>query len=269
MKTCRHIAFVAGIMMLTHATALIADDATATNTPMKHQARHAFLGIAVDSIHPALSSNLRDLLSSEQGLIVEDLTENSPAAKAGIKVHDILTTYDDQKLFSAEQLAKLVHSDRPGREVKIGILRDGKLETVQATLGDADAPRARAWTGPRTMPNRPDGLGRMLRRFRSNEPASAPEWENFDSLTLKKLGDNKFQAEVVYLDKEGKTRKHVFQGTREEIRKSIDAEKDLKPAERTHLLRSLNLWNLEDDTAAGFWFGPGIGRFADELSPSF
>ena len=167
--------------------------------------------------------------------------------QVGIKVHDILTTFDDEKLYSAEQLAKLVHSDTPGREVVIGVLRDGKVEQLQAKLGEAELPRLRAWTPPLRLPNRFDGPGRMLRRFCS-EPAPAPQSESVDSLPLKNLGNKKLRADVVYLDKEGNARKHVFEGTREELRKAIESEKDLKPGERAHLLYSLNLRNVEDES---------------------
>jgi membrane-associated protease RseP (regulator of RpoE activity) len=205
---------------------------------------HPFVGVLVGPVHPALADHLGDLLNAEQGLIVEESLPDSPAAKAGIKTHDILTMYDDQKLFSAEQFAKLVHSDKIGREVTIGYLRGGKQEKAQIKLGEAPKnPEAEgthhAWH-PRWF-NHP----RAFFRHVSHNPKT--QWDDFDSLTLKKLGDNKFRAEVQYLNTSGKTEKHVFEGTREEIKKDIDAEKDLKPEERDHLLRSLNLPNDMED----------------------
>lgn len=269
MKTFVQLALVAGIAALSVPQTLIAADApkkstTAKENPATKQdagktqpAGHAFLGVLVSSPHPVLANNLKGLLSPEQGLIVEDLADDSPAAKAGIKVHDMITMYDDQKLFSAEQLAKLVHSDRPGREVSISFLRDGTLEAVLVKLGEAPRRHPHAWAPMiEVSPPHVGGPGRRMRRPHG-EQAPAAEWENFDSLTLTKLGDNKFRAEVQYLDKEGKTEKHVFEGTREEIRKSIEEKKDLKPHERAHLLRSLNLQNLEGDFPFPVWFGRG------------
>ncbi|MGE5191001.1 MAG: PDZ domain-containing protein [Deltaproteobacteria bacterium] len=257
MKTLAKIALVVEIAALS-AHSQAADDAPKKSGAPAHHATHAFLGVYVSSVHPALAANVRGHLSPEQGLIVEELAEDSPAAAAGIKVHDILATYDDQKLFSAEQLAKLVQSDKPGREVAVGFLHDGKLEKAQIKLGEAEMPNLRGWLpvaeGP---PHRFGGPRRMMRRLHG-EPAPGSEWENFDSLTLKKTGDDKFRVEVQYLDKEGKTRKHVFEGTREEIRKSILAEKDLQPAERMHLLHALGLPNIGDELPfPSFWFGPG------------
>lgn len=268
MKDLVQTALVAGVAALSAPLFLCAEDSS-TNSK-KAQTGQAFLGVYVETVHPALANNLRDLLSPEQGLIVEELAENSPAAKAGIKAHDILTTYDDQKLFSAEQLAKLVHSDRPGREVAVAFLRGGKLEAVRVKLGEAESshPQPRPQFMER-MPRRFGGPGQMMRRMR-REPVPTTEWENFDSLTLKKLKDDKFRAEVQYLDKEGKARKHVFEGTREEIRKSIESEKDLKPAERAHLLRSLGLHSTDDEFwFPNVWFSPGPAWFYDPSDAGF
>ncbi len=252
MKTTTNLTLVASILALSAFQSLFAEDtpkkdAPKPDTAKKLHAGHPVLGVSVSSAHPALANNLRDLLSPDQGLIVEEVPEKSPAAKAGIKAHDILTTYDDQKLFSAEQLAKLVHSDKPGREVTVGYLRDGKLQKSQVTLGEAEIPHLHAWTySTERAPRWFGGPRRTMRRLHARQ-APGSEWDNFDSLTLKKVGDNKFRAEVQYLDKDGKPQKHVFEGTREEIRKAIEAEQDLKPVERAHLLRSLNLPSGDDE----------------------
>lgn len=151
---------------------------------------------------------------------------------------------------SAEQLAKLVHSDRPGREVAVGYLRGSKLHKAEITLGESRSVQHRAWK-PSVETQSPALVGprHLLRRHRAKRAPDAG-WENFDSLTIKKLDDNKYRTEVQYLDTAGKMQKHVFEGTREEIKKSIENEKDLKPAERAHLLRSMNLATEDDEL---FW----------------
>jgi len=212
----------------------------------------AYLGVMVTSVHPALARHLKELPNPDQGLTVEDIAEDSPAEKSEIKVHDILLTFDDQKLFSAEQFAKLIHSDKPGRQAKVELLRDGKKQTVQVTLGKASEQDFDPWMMP--MEDHPYHFGHMRhmqRRLQGQHPTG--EWKDFDSLTLKKVGDNKFHVEVQYLGKDNQTHKHAFDGTRDEIRTAIRGEKDLKPAERSHLLRSLNLRG-DDDFFGAPWF---------------
>jgi hypothetical protein len=228
-------------------------------TDVNEQSTHTFLGVYVTPAHPALAHNLSEHLSPEQGLIIEDFVDGSPAEKAGLKVHDILTSYDDQKLFSAEQLGKLVHSDKAGREVKISYLRGGKMQKAEVKLGQTSPEQLHAWGQSGDAPEQGNhGPHHMVKH--QNDSAANSDWETFDSLTLKKLSDKKFHAEVQYLDKDGKSQKHTFEGTREEIKKAIDGEKDLKPSERTHLLRSLNLPDVGD----GFQWFPEWLEFGPE-----
>jgi len=231
------------------------------------KSQHPFLGVYVTPVHPSLFNHLGDALSRNQGLIVEEVFEDSPAAKAGIRMHDILTTFDDQKLFSDEQLAKLIHADEVGREVTLGLLRDGKRQKVQVKLGDADQLRHDQHAAAAQAPGHLGNRGGLASHTRGGTDSPEAEWETFDSLTLKRLKDNKFRAEVEYLDKEGKTEKHTFEGTREDIRKAIDKEQDMKPAERTHLLRALGLHNSSDQqqNVPTLWFGPPADWFMDPI----
>lgn len=252
MKQLIRTALVAALSALT-STSLIAKEPTDRIDPNRteHQSQSPFLGVLVRSLHPTLAHHLRETLGRNQGLVVEDIDENSAAGKAGIKEHDILITYDDQKLFTAEQLGKLVHTDQVGRDVSIGYLRDGKQSTVQVKLGEMEDAGA-GWRGNRgELTNRP----RARARHRTHAPQDTgdDDWQTFDSLTLKKLGENKFHAEVQYLDKDGKVRKHAFDGTRQEIRKSVLQEKDMKPIERHHVFRALGLGASHDrDAQHGF-----------------
>jgi hypothetical protein len=68
-----------------------------------------------------------------------------------------------------------------------------------------------------------------------------PEWGNFDSMTLQKLDKNRFHASIRHTDRQGKMRTHEFEGTLDEIKQKIEADDDMTPSERSHLLRSLNL----------------------------
>jgi len=206
--------------------------------------RHvAVLGVSVDDLHPAFSTQMPETIAPGQGVIVADVTDDSPADKVGVELHDILVMYDDQKIFNADQLTKLVRSDTPGRDVTLGLVRSGKLVTVNLTLGDQVVSERIFRRG---VPYR----GTRLPMFRWwGTPWVAPwnaeedrnHWKNFDSLSLKSLGDGKYSASIYHTDPDGKTQKHTFEGTREEIRKQIEADKDMNDYQRGHLLNSLNL----------------------------
>lgn len=229
-----------------------------------------YLGVIVTPVHPALSANLRDVLNPEQGLTVEDVAANSPASAAGIKVHDVLTSYDNQKLFSIEQFSKLVRSDRPGRELKLEVLREGTLAALTAKVGKLPASDSEG-PGP-TLNSRPFRFGppdRIVRRFQGH-PEQAREWEGFDSMSVKKLGDERFRVELAMVDSQDQRRIHLFEGSRNEIRAEVLADDKLRPAERAHLLRSLNLHTIYDDAPfPHIWFDPKYGWIFEQPSEPF
>jgi len=207
--------------------------------------RHvAVLGVSVDDLHPAFSSQMPETIAPGQGVVVADVTDGSPAETAGVELHDILVTYDDQKLFNADQLSRLVRADVPGRQVALGIVRAGKSVSISLALGDQVVTERSI---RRTPPFR--GTYPPFSRWWSSSPwllrwsaeDEANRWRNFDSLALKSLGDDKFSASIEHTDKDGKTQKHVFEGTREGIRKQIEADRDMNDFQRGHLLESLGL----------------------------
>jgi len=209
--------------------------------------RWAFLGVMVEELHPAFGSHLPGSGVKGQGLMVEEVGPDSPAGKAGIKTHDILMKFDDQKLFTPEQFIKLIHSDKPGREVTFGLIREGKPQTVKVTLGERDP----KWD-PHQFAHHPmhhgrqfgwgwPGHGQAIHDQQTQSDNDNPHWNSFDSLTLKKLDKDRFHASVAFTNKDGKLQKHEYEGTRDEIRKKIDDDKDLLPNERFHLIRGLDL----------------------------
>lgn len=252
-----------------------ADGEKAAGKSKSAHAEVAYLGIDVESLHPSLASHLPAALAHGQGILVNDVEPNSPAAKAGLKEHDVLVSYDDQKLFAPEQLAKLVRTDTPERAVTLGVVRGGQSQQVKVTLGarpyepgfrqDAYSPGAYSPGGwePAPWDNWSWRFPEQPAFRLPQSTAGDADWEAFDSLTLRKTGDNKFKVEIQYLDKAGKVQRHAFEGSRDEIRRDIDAEKDLPASERQHLLSGLGLSSSGADRAAGFpgrGFGPW-GRY--------
>jgi serine protease Do len=72
------------------------------------------------------------------GATVLEVTEGSPAEKAGIKKADVITKVNDVKIESPENLFETIHNLKPGDKVKILLTRDGKEQTVVATLDKPD-----------------------------------------------------------------------------------------------------------------------------------
>ncbi len=218
----------------------------------EHVVHQAYLGVGIEAVDPSLVQHLPETFHQGQGVLVVAVAADSPAEKAGIKPHDILMSYGDQKLFAPRQLLGLVRSDKAGHEVTLTILRSDKPEQIKVTLGSHDLTCAGPPIGnmPRGMMqgNMPMGMGRMLRgrmaqRMSPEAKSSEKETskETFDSMTIQNLGKDKFKAHIRYLDENGKLEKHEFEGNLKELHHAILAEKDLPSAEREQLLRSLDL----------------------------
>ena len=202
----------------------------------------AYLGVTINRVPDSLRAQLGGAVPPEQGVLVQQVMDDSPAQKAGLEPFDILLQYNDQKLFSPEQLTRLVASDTGGQPVKLTIVHGGKVSTVTATLGETEARETAQWfPGPQLVPppfhgsHQHPGTQPGARQQQSGEA----NWESFDALSLEKLKGDQYKAVIGYLGSDGSHERMEFKGTRKEIRQKILARKDLPDLERSQLLDAL------------------------------
>jgi S1-C subfamily serine protease len=70
------------------------------------------------------------------GVVVEQVQDDSPAAEAGLKAQDVIAAVDGRKIADPADLARAIGGAKPGAQVKLTVLRDGKRLTVRATLDE-------------------------------------------------------------------------------------------------------------------------------------
>lgn len=92
----------------------------------------AFLGVVTKPLPKVVGEHLG--LAPGEGLVIEMVAPDSPAAQAGLQVDDVLVKIEDQKLVLPDQLAILLDGCQPGQLKKLEVLRDGKPVQVEATL---------------------------------------------------------------------------------------------------------------------------------------
>jgi serine protease Do len=75
------------------------------------------------------------LARGDTGLKVTEVTEDSPAAKAGFKADDVISKFDGQKLEDSDELRGLLSKKKPGDEVAVEVLRGGEAVPLKVKLG--------------------------------------------------------------------------------------------------------------------------------------
>lgn len=95
---------------------------------------HGYLGISMNDVTPDNSSFFN--LPDATGAIVSQVTPDSPASRAGLKKGDVLRELNGQKIRNGSQLQVAVGQTAPGTDIRLGILRDGKPETLTVKVGE-------------------------------------------------------------------------------------------------------------------------------------
>jgi S1-C subfamily serine protease len=95
--------------------------------------KRAFLGFQMQQIE--LVPKLRSIsgLSNHSALFVTKVDSNSPAEKAGILSGDILYSFNNQLIETADQLFKLLNSEKIGMFQYLGIIRNNLKKELRIT----------------------------------------------------------------------------------------------------------------------------------------
>jgi serine protease Do len=99
-----------------------------------YSAGRSYLGVDVRDITSDRVSALK--LKEERGVEIVTVDQDAPAGKAGIKEHDVILEYNGTRVESEEQLRRMIRETPPGRNVTLGISRDGNPMTLTAQIGD-------------------------------------------------------------------------------------------------------------------------------------
>jgi serine protease Do len=108
------------------------------------EAGPSWLGVETQEVTAEKAKELK--LPAERGVVVADVTKDSPAAKAGLKAKDVITEVNAQRVEGAAQFRRIIHEIPAGRATQLTVWRDGRAQTLSATLGKAEE-RHDKWMG--------------------------------------------------------------------------------------------------------------------------
>lgn len=92
-----------------------------------------FLGVS----YYVITEDIAKLQDLPQGAYIQEVVKGSGAAKAGVRVGDVITAIGGQKIIERTTLAKIIASHKVGDKVTLSINRRGKEIAFKATLGEA------------------------------------------------------------------------------------------------------------------------------------
>ena len=92
---------------------------------------HGHIGIGIADVTP---ENAKFFDNSTTGGVVTQVELDSPAAKAGLQIGDVITEIDGQKVTDASELQVMVGQKQPGSKITLKVLREGKSMTIPVTL---------------------------------------------------------------------------------------------------------------------------------------
>ncbi len=98
-------------------------------------ATHARLGVTIQQVNQTFADSFG--LDAPKGALVADVSEDSPAAKAGLKSGDVILAVDEREIDVSSELPGIIGMSKPGKTVKLTVWRDGKRQEIAAQLGSA------------------------------------------------------------------------------------------------------------------------------------
>jgi membrane-associated protease RseP (regulator of RpoE activity) len=115
------------VVLLIGATAALAAD----------KEESGYLGVMLQDLSPSMAKALQ--LGDQTGVLVNDVVDDSPAAKAGLEEGDLILEFNGVATPDPKALTKAVRKTSPGDEVQVVVLREGKKKTLDVEVGEREA----------------------------------------------------------------------------------------------------------------------------------
>ncbi len=93
-----------------------------------------WLGVGIQPVTAELAGKFG--VAEGEGVLVNEVFENEPAARAGIKPGDVIIKVDGRTVDTPNTLSRLIASTEPGASAAIELMRDGKRTTLSVALSE-------------------------------------------------------------------------------------------------------------------------------------
>ena len=96
-----------------------------------------FLGVQLMELTDELCDHFA--VGADGGVMVSKVVEDSAAFRAGLEVGDIVSGVNGEGIGSTHALTRAISSQEPGDTVDLEVWRDGRVQTLSATLGENES----------------------------------------------------------------------------------------------------------------------------------
>jgi len=139
------------------------------------QVRRAWLGVQLAELTPEIAEGF-GLATDTQGVVIQQVIDDTPAARAGVKRNDVIIEFNHQPVADLQKFRLKVADTPSGTTVPVTLLRDGKRVMVNVTLDDRDKALA---SNAQTRPEAPQAepamavAGIKVRELSAEEKAAS------------------------------------------------------------------------------------------------
>ena len=150
-------------------------------------------------------------LPTNSGALVYEVNADSAAEKAGIRIEDVIISINGTRLRDSGSLRNAIGLLPPGEKVAVGLLRDGREQTLTAVLGEVAPTRVTAasreeeddadldgiFEGAEIIENSGPNGGLLVARVDPNSPAGQRGLQQGDVITAVNRVPIRTMAEAV------------------------------------------------------------------------
>jgi serine protease Do len=96
-----------------------------------------YIGVQAQAVTVAMASalHLPPAHGDDRGALIASVEQDTPASRAGLQPGDVITTVDGHRIGNQRELAINVSQIAPGTKVPVQIVRDGKTQSMDVTVG--------------------------------------------------------------------------------------------------------------------------------------
>jgi serine protease Do len=94
-----------------------------------------YIGVSIQDLTPEMKKSL-NLERYSGGAVVSEVEKNGPAERAGLKAYDVIISVNGHNVSSNAEVRDMIAGLRPGSKAELGIVRDGKEQTVHLQIAE-------------------------------------------------------------------------------------------------------------------------------------